>query len=363
MTVVVIDTNAVHRDPWLKNAPGTALLDLADRGECVLTFPQVVIDELRRQQHDWVESNRDEVTKVIGKMRGNPVDVGATVSSLTKSISDLHAQVDSSFAALLSQAGVNVEAVPSDITARLVERDLGRRRPFLEVGSEPWSAGFRDAVIWETVLVVLGTLPAGERVIFVTSDKGFMSDVGSSLHPDLLGDLDARKIAHDQLISAQTIFRAQTEVESLAAAAADEAKRRAELVRVATDALYELDGQDISLQMTHGGDYGYPEFVKFEVPSMESQQIVAIDQNTEYVFEEEVGGIVRGSADVSISIEGAIFKGDYFFEDEGALDVIGELNDHYFETAASVDARAVVEIDISGGEGNYRTESILLEDL
>lgn len=96
MTLVVIDTNAVHRDPWMKNDPGTVLLGLADSGECVLSFPQVVIDELRRQQHNWVESNRVEVTKFLGKMRGRPVDVHATVTSRTQSITDLTAQVDSS---------------------------------------------------------------------------------------------------------------------------------------------------------------------------------------------------------------------------------------------------------------------------
>lgn len=256
-----------------------------------------------------------------------------------------------------------MEAVPSDITARLVERDLARRRPFLEVGSEPWSAGFRDAVIWETVLVVLSRLQANEKLILVTADKGFLSDGGSSLHQDLLDDLDARKIAHDRIINAQTTFRAQTEVESLVAAAAAEATKRVELVRVATDALYELDGQDISLQMVYGGDYDYPDFVKFQVPPMESQMIVAIDQNTEYRFEDQVDGIIKGSAEVLLSIEGATFKGDYLVEDEGVLELLGELNNHYFETGAAVEARAVVEIDVSGGAGNYQIANILLEDL
>lgn len=365
MTLVVIDTNAVHRDPWLKNAPGTALLGLADSGECVLVFPQVVIDELRRQQHDWVESNRVDVTKLVDKMRGNPVDVDATIASLTQSITDLRAQVESSFDTLLARTGIEVVPVPADVTARLVERDLARRRPFLEVGSEPWSAGLRDAVIWETVLVVLDRLPVDEKLILVTADKGFLADAGSSLHQDLLDDLDAQGIAHDQIISVQTTFRAQTEVESLAAAAAAaaEAAKRAELVRVATDALYGLDGQDISLQMVHGGDYDLPDFVKFQVPPMESQMIVAIDQNTEFTFEDALDGIIKGSAEILLSIEGATFKGDYFVEDEGALELLGELNNHYFETGAAVDARAVVEIDTSGGRGTYQIANIVLEDL
>lgn len=365
VTVVVIDTNAVHRDPWLKNDPGTALLALADAGDCVLVFPQVVIDELRRQQRDWVESNRAEVTKLVDKMRGNPVDVDATVASLTQSINDLSAQIEASFSALLSRTGTQVVPVPADATARLVERDLSRRRPFLEVGSEPWSAGFRDAVIWETVLEVLRGLPTDEKLIFVTADKGFLAEAGSSLHQHLFDDLDAWGIAHDKIISAQTTFRAQSEVESLAAAAAAAvaAAARAELVKVATDALYALDGQDISVQMVYGGDYDLPDFVKFQVPPMESQMIAAIDQNTEFTFDAAVDGIIKGSAEVVLSIEGATFKGDYFVEESGALSLLGELNNHYFETAATVDARALVEIDASGGAGSYQIANIVLEDL
>ena len=363
MTVVVIDTNAVHRDPWLKNAPGTALVALADGGECVLVLPKVVTDELRRQQHDWVELNRAEVSKTIQKMRGNPVDVQAITGRLAESFNDLDAQIDSSFDTLLAQAGVEEEAVPTDITARLVERDLARRRPFIEEGSGPWSAGFRDAVIWETVLVRLSRLPVGDKLILVTADKGFLSDSGNSLHEDLLNDLDERRIAHDRVICAQTTFLARTQVESLAAAATEEAANRAELVRVATDSLYALDGQDISIQMVYSGDYDYPDFVKFQVPPMESATIVAIDQNTDYRFEETVDGIKTGSAEVSLYIEGATFKDDYYVEDVGALEVHGELNDHYLATGTTVEVRAVVDIDVNGGAGTYQSMSITLEDL
>ncbi|WP_394217033.1 PIN domain-containing protein [Brachybacterium vulturis] len=363
MIAVVIDTNAIHRDPWLKNQPGTALLDLADRGKCVLVFPQVVIDELSRQQHDWVHSKRHEVKVLVEKLRGNPVNVDATLDSLEQSINELTSQVKSSFDELITRTGVKVEPVPTDATARLVKRDLARRRPFLEEGSEPWSTGFRDAVIWETILDVLSELPADVRLIFVTADKGFLSDDKKSLHQDLLEDLDARQVAHDRIITAQTTFMANSEVESHVNAATEEDADHAELVRVATDALYALTDQDISLQMVHGGDYDYPEFVKFEVPPMESQEIVAIDQCTEFTFEPEVDGAVTGSAQVRLSIEGATFKGDYLVESEGILELIGELNNHYFETMATIEARAVVEIENCGDTGKYTIKSIALEDL
>lgn len=362
MIAVVIDTNAVHSHPWLKNEPGTALLDLADQGKCELVFPQVVLDELRRQQHDWVESRRREVKQLVGKLRGNPVNVDATIDSLEQSITDLGSQVESSFDDLLSRTGVETEPVPTDVTARLVTRDLARQRPFLEVGSDNWSTGFRDAVIWETILDVLSRLSADAKLIFVTADKGFLSEDKKELHPELLADLDAREIARHRITNVKTTFQAKSQVESLFAATA-EAAVHADLVRIATDALYALNGQNISQQTVYGGDYNYPDFVKFQVPPMESQEIVAIDQITEFIFEDAIDGTINGSAAVGLSIEGATFKGDYLVESEGILELIGELNNHYFETVATVEARAVVEIENCRATGKYTIKSIALEDL
>lgn len=143
MTLVVIDSNAVHRDPWMKNAPGQELLAHASRGECKVVFPQVVLDELLRQQQDWVQDNRSTATKVVVRMRGNPIDVSDTAKELNKSFDGLSKQIDKSFEVLKAHSGVEVAPIPAahDLTARMVARDLARKRPFLEVGSEGWSVG------------------------------------------------------------------------------------------------------------------------------------------------------------------------------------------------------------------------------
>lgn len=366
MTVVVIDTNAVHRDPWLGNEPGVALRGIAEAGDCKLIFPRVVIDELRRQQADWVSDNRAIVAKTIDKMRGGPIDVEATAQSLERSFDGLQAQIEASFEALLALSGVEVAEIPADITASLVTRDLAKHRPFLEVGSEPWSAGFRDAVIWETVLRTIENLEENERLIFVTADRGFLSEDKRSLHEHLLSDVVDVLNNPDQVISAKTTFLAQSEVEKLIKAEQAAVAEHAALVRVATDALFELDGQEVTEQLQYGGDYGHPSFVRFPLPAMDNGTIVAIDQDSEFVVERVSGAKATATAEVLVSVNGSTYIGDYPFDDEGgagALEIVGDLNDHYFETSIGIPLRAVVEIDTTGGPDSYQSFEIILESI
>jgi hypothetical protein len=358
MTIVLIDTNAVHRDPWMRNEPGTDLLAAAAAGECRVVLPKVVVDELRRQQADWLKEHREELTKTIEDMRGNPVDVEAMAGALEKNLDDMQSQIDSSFEALLDQDGVEVAPVPTDVNESLVMRDLARRRPFQEKGSDNWSTGFRDAVIWETVLAVLEEVPDDEKLIFVTDDHGFLAEGWKSLHEDLLNDLDARGIDHSRVEVAQTTFAAR--------AAAGKQADYAERVRLATDALFELAEVEIQGHVDSDGGYRMPDFVEFSLPYMESAQITGIGQLTSFVFEpaEPHGdGTIVAKAEVQLSLEGATYKGDFPWDEadeEGSITIFGDLNEHYFETGTEIVVDVVATIDTSGGLGHYEVERIVL---
>lgn len=357
MPLVVIDSNAVFKDPWLSSEPGMHLLDLAARGACSVVYPQVVLDELLRQQHEWVESSRGEIDNTIAKLQGKPLDLSETASKMKESFDGLAARVDQSFRELTGQPGFEIAPVPSDpdLVADLVKRDLDRRRPFLEVGSEGWSAGYRDAVIWETVLSLVDELDGDEKLIFVTTDKGFLADNKKSLHSDLLADLDSRGIQRDVVIYAQGVFRATAEVE------ADSRSR--ELVKVATDELFGLDGKSIALQAVYADEYGFPEFVKFEVPPIEGAEIAALDQNTPWEFDNERDGIVRATAEAVVAIEGLIEKSAWEPDDEIDVDVSSDWHDWYFQASTTIFVQAVCEIHVSGGLGQFRVQSIVLEDV
>ena len=143
-----------------------------------------------------------------------------------------------------------------------------------------------------------------------------------------------------------------------------DAAHRAELVQVANSALEALIGKDITDIRGNGGDYQPPDFVEFDYPShMDSAMIVAIDLESDLTFDPPNGDTVTARADVILSIEGSTFKADYFTDGgDDDLELVGELNNHYFQTSTSVRVRAVIEIDIEGGPGRFESTNIVLEN-
>ncbi|WP_341358933.1 PIN domain-containing protein [Georgenia sp. M64] len=343
MLAVVLDTNAVYSDPWLASAPGKKLLELAAHGSCVVVYPQVVIDELRRQRREAAEKAHRQAANGVSDMEKAGVEVTQTAAHLKASFEKIDLDLNTAFEAVLQLDNVVTAPVPDVAATEILKRDLARRRPFMEVevGQKSASVGFRDTLIWETVLAVLEQDANYEKVLLATADKGFLSDDLKSLHEDLIDDLDGRHIDRKRAGSVKNVFNANAEV--------GEAAARAALVTAATDALYELAGEDISLQLVNSGDYDYPDFVQFEIPDMESASISYIDQTTAFEFAEDRSTrTVTATADALISIEGVVFKGDWLSDEGETMSLLGVLNDHYFEASSDVSVRVVVELDTSG---------------
>lgn len=392
MLLIFIDANAVHRDPWMTRDAAEKLVALAGSGACVVLYPQVVIDELRRQRVDAAREAHEHAAAGIEQMGAAGVDVAQTVDDLGVAYDRIEADIDSAFAALLARGGVRAVPVPSTATQDLLLRDLDRRRPFLEIeqGKKRKSLGFRDVLIWESVLDLLQASASDDTVLFVTFDKGFLADDNMSLHPHLMEDLDRLKIPHDRIAWSRSIAEAIPDVEAQklevltadatpaeeglsfepspeegdpglvpsedpVAVAVNELKQirsveRTDLVKAASDALYGLMYESVSEQLVHGGDYGYPAFVKFTVPAIEGATITGIDQTTEFSFSEDPTSpdALVGTTDAVITLEGGVHRGDWFIDD-GLVSIVGELNDHYLEAIAEVEVRVIVELDIESG--------------
>jgi hypothetical protein len=71
-----------------------------------------------------------------------------------------------------------------EVLRRVSERCHARRRPFSGEGD----AGYKDALVWETVLDLLRT--TDERVLFVTADLHFLDQSKTRLHKHLVADLE-----------------------------------------------------------------------------------------------------------------------------------------------------------------------------
>ncbi|GGL02830.1 hypothetical protein GCM10007382_23390 [Salinibacterium xinjiangense] len=415
MITVVPDSNSLFGSGWICSVQGERLADLAAAGSCRVALPEVVLDELERHDRESLRSKKDKARAALSDV-SSAIDLDEIAGAFDKLLD----KISTNRGALLAREGITSAPVPKDVTLSLVERDLRRQRPFMETDSgRKKSFGFRDAVIWETLLAILESDDTAGLVYFVTQDAGFLDRDASNpeLHHDLQRDLDQRTIdrarvvvvdslsdvveaintavAEDNALEAEaeaatakvavatdegaaraaaTVASTDAEAERvellkekqsrafLLRARASEVARHAELVRVASDTLESLVSEEISEQMVYGGEYDYPAFVNFQVPAMESATIDAIDLETEFVFEETTAETVTGRADVIVSIEGATYKSDYFSANHDDLDLIGDLNDHYFSTSTSAHVSAVITIDVSDGHGEFTGVSIVLVD-
>lgn len=353
MLAVVLDSNAIHTDPWLSSDVGRVLVRLAESGSCTLIVPEVVRDELYRQRRDAARASHGEASKGIRAMARAGVNVSDTDAHLHASFDRIESDIAAAFATLFDRNGVELESTPDVSVAQIVERDLARRRPFQEITHQQKtkSLGFRDVVIWETVLAVLAPDRGFDKVLFVTADKGFLTSDSMSLHADLIEDLDVRGIDSGRLATVKNVPNANAEIEATAAYAAK--------VTAATNALYELIGEEVGVQLAYGGDYERPDFVEFEVPGIESPYITDITQITEFSFKSE-GPLITATTDAEISLEGAIFKGDWFMDDSESIEIVGELNNHYFDAYSSLVVTVIVKMVMDGE--NPEVISIVLSD-
>lgn len=387
MITVVPDTNPFHGARWLASSAGQRLIDLARTGCCQVAIPQVVIDELERQHREALTKQRDDARAALSEIK-SLVDLNDIVAKFD----DLLDRVGADRDALLAQSGIHAAPLPTYIARDLVRRDLARRRPFMEMdGGKRKSFGFRDAVIWETLLDVAGADDSGDTIFFVTRDTGyFPKGLNDRLHPHLLDDLDQRNIPRNRIKVIDTL---ENVVEAAKAAASDaeaksaeekaaqnpsntdelllatvlrgyahDALRRAELVRIAFDAIQALVGKSISDEMDGSGEYSPPAFVQFDFPQeMESARITGFEPDSDFQIDDANGDLVVVRVDLSVGIEGNTFKDDYYAADTD-IEIIDVLNDHYFETLTWVRVRAVVEIDTEQGPGHYDDVTVVLEN-
>lgn len=386
MIAVILDTNVVHRDPWLASEPGQQLLQLAAQGKCVVVYPQVVIDELRRQRVERARKAHADAAEGLAEIRKAGVDVKHTETALASVLQRIESDIDSAFTELMSGPGVLTAPVPQIAAAELLRRDLDRRRPFVEIEQggkdKKKSAGFRDVLIWETVLEIASLVTRYELILFATSDNGFKGTGAQRLHPDLVEDLNALDVSDNLVDRVDSIPLAKARVENEAekasgrvleestegilATAVDELRgsipSNLALVAAATDALYGLEGQGVEMRIAYSGDYDYPDFVKFTVPGIEGAVITSIDQTSEFTFSKSPAtpDVLIATTNAIITIEGGVYKADWFVEEESGVEITGELNDHYFEGSSEVEVRAIVELDIEGG--NVTAGDVVLED-
>jgi rRNA-processing protein FCF1 len=185
---VVVDANLItERDWFLRGASAEALLAAALRARVRLVVPEVVVREVatahserRAAAQSRLRAAQRDLRRLEGPLASDEAEVAVTDPFVRQAY-------DSWLRQRLRDHRVEIPPIP-EASASLVDRALRRRRPFDAKGK-----GFRDALIWETVL---GSASDTVVTVLATDNINDFGDDGSEgLHPDLLEDITGKGLS------------------------------------------------------------------------------------------------------------------------------------------------------------------------
>jgi len=191
---VVFDTNALFGDWRLESSSLHGIVSAAGRLDLHLRIPEIAGLEM---VNHFREKLQEQVTKWEAAQRGVSRILGQATPSPAKL--DIDKECDTyakDFASVLKKNGIELLPLPEVSHEDLVRRALQRRKPF-KGGDKYKDAGYRDCLLWHSILDLLES-DAEEAVVLVTNNsKDFGKEAPS---PDLQQDLRGIGREHDVAI-------------------------------------------------------------------------------------------------------------------------------------------------------------------
>lgn len=343
---IVLDTNVLFNDPVMVKEVSRKILGLLVPARSTLVFSPVVIAELERQRHDDVEDLRETIRSRVKRLAALAGTDAATLLAETQSMVDAaDARWTSRWREILSNDNVEVAAWPRTDSRQMAERELGRRRPFLD--KDPGTIGHRDTLIWLSVVELAHEDPS-EDIVFVTGDKGFLAD--NHLHPHLVDDLDEVGARH-AVTHVDSMHPLVAELQKATETSGWEAWREPRIETLLYEQIQSLDAKDFAEHWDErDGGPAAPTF-DLGLPFTDHDwHLNYVDGPQDLEIEEAEFGshelICTFIADIHLS--GFMNKFDWYTDDHPEVDLWdADWNDHVVSIDASrrVRLRARFEID------------------
>ena len=376
MIIVIVDTTATFVDVMMKSTRWMQLLTLCHNSTLQVVLPDVVLRETARHWETEAAKAIDIANGKIGGInasRDRLTDLGIDASSLIESTPVTATPERGSFEERqrekLVSLGIQVKKVPDHVDVEMIlQRDLARKKPFADSGK-----GFRDALVWETVVDVLANSDASDQVFFVTNNSNDYCDSSGALLPQLLAevqhadgelirvaDLD-ELLEHVQLApQVASLARTDEQLATFLATAAGEEESRAlpvgEVVKNAVmHALEDLAGEEVetSNDATSGLD-----FTALNIPShLEGLSIDVIEPDEftltwqTYETYDDTTYLIQAEIHASVSLVGFAYKGDAIsLEEEKQVHILEfDWNDHMSHVATSTEAKLTFQMQLEQG--------------
>lgn len=180
--IFVLDTSELHEEKRLDGNLLRLFLLAKVLTKQRVCLPQVVMGEHLRASRDAMQRSVAAVEKELRVLTRYWGKLDVKLPALDREYEKWRLSIGDR----LRAAGVEILPYPSASHQSITERDLERRKPFSETGK-----GYRDALIWESVLDLAAT--SQDHIVFVTSNSRDFAD-GEALHGDLVSDLAERNL-------------------------------------------------------------------------------------------------------------------------------------------------------------------------
>jgi predicted nucleic acid-binding protein len=184
--LVVVDSNAIVKQSWYLDSPAwRLLLHQAEHGEICLLIPRVVLIEVLARYRQELDAALDAERKAIRAL--GPLMRETKQGEPDRSADQVMKFYEETVLDVLAGNGINVADIPAVDLESFVSRAATRKRPFDDNGH-----GFRDALVWETLVVSVDS-DIHSEVIFITRDGDYLAEKSKAgLHSDLVIDCKVR---------------------------------------------------------------------------------------------------------------------------------------------------------------------------
>jgi predicted nucleic acid-binding protein len=258
--IVVVDSNTIVRGAWRLDSPAwKVLLHQAASGHIRLLVPELVLREAVGRFVDEVERRHSAADREARKL--NELTGQERATTPATSLADVATGYKTTLREKLSEFGVEMVDLPEIRLGDLVQRAITRTKPFDERGS-----GFRDAILWETVVALMRANPDSSAVL-ISNDRKAFADAGDTcqLHPNLRRELGQRGVS-------KSLELAETVDSYLGAAGIDDAALVAQMIEDVEAQQEQL--VELALAVLERGELESPwQAVRFTVLNVQELQV------------------------------------------------------------------------------------------
>ena len=188
---IIPDANIIIGADYGRSPPFRDLLSTLEGLPHDLCVPRVVMEEVvGKFSRDFDEDAREirrrmrDLSNLLGKDLSSTVNKVEEALDKANEVASFRERLEAQFDRILDYPDMEHEV--------LVERAVTRIKPFDEEG-----VGYRDALIWETVLDLASEVDS--EVAFISNDRDF-SNQKRELHNELTSQMDERGVSRDRVI-------------------------------------------------------------------------------------------------------------------------------------------------------------------